>query len=33
MTDKVALAFLASVDAGYMTGNNIPVDGGLTRSV
>jgi NAD(P)-dependent dehydrogenase (short-subunit alcohol dehydrogenase family) len=29
---KVA-AFLLSSDAGYITGQNIRVDGGLTRSV
>ncbi len=27
------ISFLASVDAGYMTGQNIRVDGGITRSV
>jgi NAD(P)-dependent dehydrogenase (short-subunit alcohol dehydrogenase family) len=34
-TDEISatIAFLASETAGYITGQNIRVDGGLTRSV
>jgi NAD(P)-dependent dehydrogenase (short-subunit alcohol dehydrogenase family) len=34
-TEEVAetIAFLASEGAGYITGQNIRVDGGITRSV
>ena len=34
-TDEISatIAFLASEGAGYITGQNIRVDGGITRSV
>lgn len=34
-TDEIAgtVAFLVSADAGYLTGQNIRVDGGITRSI